>query len=121
MSKMKESPFKLLVCVVDKGKADIAKAILKNAKEPNYLEFLSEGITLAKFVSVMGGNRRDTSVLTGLVRSDNALRTVQGLDLILCPDEKHSYGVVFTISLNSMNREMLNYFLSKQTEDNNVN
>lgn len=117
---MKEAPFKLLVCVVDKEKSDIAKAILKNAKEQSFLEFLSEGITLAKFVSVMGGNRRDTTVLTGIVRRENALRTVQGLDLILCPDEKRSYGVVFTIPLSSMNREILNYFLNKYSEDKDV-
>ena len=32
MSKMKKAPFKLLICIVDQDKADLALKILKNAK-----------------------------------------------------------------------------------------
>lgn len=113
MSKMKKSPFKMLICVVDKDKASVALNILKNAKEKfNLISFVQ---TEERSRGLMGLNRREGVMIMGLVRTDNATRVLQGLDLVLCPDEK-SYGIAMTVNLNSISREMLNYFIKKQEE-----
>jgi len=111
----KKSPFKMLICLVQKDKADIARGILKNAKEQVYLSFLAEGVKLDKN-NLLGGDREDMMVLVGLVRSENAARAAQGLDLVLCPDNETSYGVVATVDISSISREMLEYLLNKQKE-----
>lgn len=113
MSKMKKAPFKMLICVVDKDKANVALSILKNAKEKfNLVSFVQAE---ERSGGLMGLNRHEGVMIMGLVRADNATRVLQGLDLVLCPDEK-SFGIAMTVNLSSMSREMLNYFIKKQEE-----
>jgi len=112
---MKKSPFKMLICLIRRDKEDIARAILKNAKEQFFLSFLAEGVSLKKN-NILGGDRQDMTALVGLVRSENVARTLQGLDLVLCPDKEISYGLVMAVDINSISREMLEYFINKQKE-----
>ena len=114
MSKRK-SPFKMMMCIVEKEKADVARGVLKNAKEQFYLTFFAEGVTLKKS-DMLGGNRQNMSVFVGLIRTENATNTLQGLDLALCPDNEKSYGLAFTFDVTSMSREMLEYFIAQQKE-----
>ncbi len=116
MSKMKKSPFKLLICIVDQDKAELALKILKNAKEGFNLTSFVQSEDGSRAFDLMALNRRDCAMITGLVRTENATRTLQGLDLVLCPDEDRSYGIAMTVPLSSMSREMLNYFLRRQKE-----
>ncbi len=116
MSKMKKSPFKMLICVVEQDKADLALKILKNAKEGFNLTTFVQAEEHSRTFDLMALNRRDCAMITGLVRTDNATRTLQGLDLVLCPDNDRSYGLAMTVPLSSMSREMLNYFLRRQKE-----
>ena len=116
MSKMKKSPFKLLICVVDQDKADLALKIIKNAKEGFNLTTFVQAEERSRSFDLMALNRHDCAMITGLVRADNATRTLQGLDLVLCPDDDRSYGIAMTVNLSSMSREMLNYFVKRQKE-----
>ena len=117
MSKMKKSPFKGLVCIVDKEKADLAWKILENARENFNISSMVESMEKNSKLSMVGFSTIPRIMMTGLVRTDNATRVLQGLDLVLCPDDDKSYGYAFTINLSSMSREMLNYFVKKQKEN----
>ncbi len=111
-----KSPFKMLMCSVEKDKLDSAKSVLKNAKEQLYLSFLADGVELEKS-DMFGWNRKNEVVLVGLVRAENATQTLQGLDLLLCPDNERSFGIAFTSDITSMSREMLEYFITQQKEN----
>ncbi|MBO5103149.1 MAG: hypothetical protein J6C13_03580 [Clostridia bacterium] len=114
MAKMKKSPYKLLVCFVENKKVDYALQILKNGHETLGLSSFVEGTSrLGVMDNIMGLARNQRVMLTCFVRSKNATRTLQALDLLLCPDGK-SFGIAFTIDLSSISRESLNYFISKQ-------
>ena len=110
-----KSPYKIIICFVHKDKEDVVRGILKNAKEPFYVSFLGEGVSIDKG-GMLGGDRQDVSVFAGFVRADNATRTLQGLDLVLCTDAENSFGLAFTTEVTSITREMLEYFLGKQKE-----
>ena len=110
-----KSPFKMLFCIVDKDKLDSVRALLKNANGQLYLSFLAEGIELEK-TDILGANRQDEVVLVGLVNTKTATQTLQGLDLLLCPDKEQSFGIAFTSEITSMSREVLEYFISIQKE-----
>ena len=71
----------------------------------------------ASKLSMVGMSTTQRVMITGLVRSENATRVLQGLDLVLCPDDDKTYGIAYTINLSSMSREMLNYFIKKQKEE----
>ncbi|MBQ7977248.1 MAG: hypothetical protein IJ301_01425 [Clostridia bacterium] len=114
MSKMKKAPCKMLVCIVDKDKASVALDILKNAKESFNIISLVE--TQERSSGIMGLNRQESVMIAGLVRSENASRILQGLDLVLCPNDK-SFGIAYTINMSSMSRETLNFFIAKHKED----
>ena len=114
MSKMKKSPYKMLVCFVEKEKVDSALGIIKNAHEVHGLTSIVEGTSKLGTMDNIIGLARDTRVmLTSFIRSKNASRTLQALDLVRCPDEK-SYGIAFTINLSSISREALNYIIAKK-------
>lgn len=116
MSKMKKAPFKVLVCIVDKEKADLAWKILENARESFNISSMVDSIDKFNKLSMVGISTTPRIMITGLVRTDNASRVLQGLDLVLCPDDDKTFGIAFTINLSSMSREMLNYFVNKQKE-----
>ena len=117
MSRMKKAPFKVLVCVVDKEKAELAWKILENARESFNISSLVQSLDKASKLSIVGMITTQRVMITGLVRSENATRVLQGLDLVLCPDDDKTYGIAYTINLSSMSREMLNYFIKKQKEE----
>ena len=111
MSKNK-APFKLLVCFAEKSKADLVLHLLKNAHELLGITSLVEGTSKLGSMDIMGLARHERTMITTLVRSEYASRTVQALDLLLCPDDT-SFGLAFTVSINSVSRETLNFFLNK--------
>lgn len=114
MSKMKKSPYKILICFIEKEKVDLALRIIKNAHEVHGLTSIVEGTSKLGAMDNIIGLARDTRVmLTSFIRSKNASRTLQALDLVLCPDDK-SFGVAFTINLSSISREALNYIIAKR-------
>ena len=114
MSRMKESPYKLLICFVEKSREDLALDILNNANEISGISSMVEGTSrLGAVENIMGIAKNPRIMLATFIRSEQAVRTIQALDLVLCPDDK-SYGIAFTIDLSSMSRETLNYIISKR-------
>lgn len=109
----KKAPYKLLVCVVEKSKADMVLGILKNAHETLGISNLVEGTSKMGSMDIMGLARNERTMIMTVVRTENAKRTIQALDLLLCPDDT-SFGIAFTVKLNSASRETLNFFNTKR-------
>jgi len=112
----RKAPFKMLVCIIDKTKADMALQILNNAHENLGISNIVFGVSKLGAKDLMGLARKECVMITSLVRTDNASRTVQALDLLLCPDDEDSYGLVFTIPLSSASRDTINYFTRKKED-----
>ncbi len=113
MAKTK-APFKMLVCIVDKSMEELALQILRNAHENLGISNIVLGASKLGTIDLMGLARKERTMITTLVRSANAARTVQALDLLLCPDGEESFGLAFTIPMNSASRDTINYFTPKK-------
>ena len=114
MSKMKHSPYKLLICIVEKGHLDLVLNILNNAHEAAGVSTLVEGTSkLGVVQNIIGLAKNPRVMLSTFIRSEHATRTIQALDLVLCPDDV-SYGIAMTIDLSSISREALNYIISRK-------
>ena len=110
----RKAPFKMLVCIIDKTKADMALQILNNAHESLGISNIVLGVSKMGSMDLMGLARKERTMITSLVRANNASRTVQALDLLLCPDDEGSYGLAFTIPMSSASRDTINYFTPKK-------
>lgn len=110
----RKAPFKMLICFVDKSKEEMALQILRNAHENLGISNIVIGASKLGTMDIMGLARKERTMITTLVRASNAIRTVQALDLLLCPDDEESYGLVFTVPMNSASRDTLNYFTPKK-------
>lgn len=110
----RKAPFKMLVCIIDKTKTDLALQILRNAHENLGISNLVVGVSKMGSMDIMGLARKERTMITSLVRAKNASRTVQALDLLLCPDDEESFGLAFTVPLNSASRDTINYFTPKK-------
>lgn len=109
----KKAPYKMLICIAEKSKIDLVQQILRNAHETLGIVSLVEGTSKLGAMDLIGLAKNERVMLMTLVRAENASRTVQALDLLLCPDEE-SYGLAFTIKLTSASRETLNFFAAKR-------
>lgn len=109
----RKAPYKMLVCIVEKSKVEFVLQILKNAHEVLGVSTLVEGTSKLGTMDIIGVSRHERVMISSLVRAENATRTVQALDLVLCPDDT-SFGLVFTIKLNSASRETLNFLNTKR-------
>ncbi len=103
----------MLVCIAEKSKVEMVLGILKNAHEVLGITTLVEGTSKLGTMDIMGLARNERTMIMSLVRAENAKRTVQALDLVLCPDDR-SFGLCFTINLNSASKETLNFFATKR-------
>ena len=110
----RKAPFKMLICIIDKTKADLALQILKNAHENIGISNIVLGVSKLGSMDIMGLARKERTMITSLVRANNATRTIQALDLLLCPDDDESYGLAFAIPMNSASRDTINYFTPKK-------
>lgn len=110
----RKAPFKLLICIIDKTKTDLALQILNNAHENLGISNIVHGVSKLGTMDLMGLARKERTMITSLVRTGNASRTLQALDLLLCPDDEESYGLAFTVPVNSASRDTINYFTKKK-------
>ncbi len=113
----KKAPFKLLICIVDKAKSDLALQILNNAHENIGISNIVFGVSKMGSMDIMSLGRKERIMLTSLVRTNNVVRTIQALDLLLCPDDEESFGMAFSIPLTSASRDTINYFTPKRREE----
>ena len=114
MSRIKKSPYKILVCIVEKNREDLAQEILKNSNEISGISSIVDGTSnLGAVNNIMGLSKSQKVMISTFIRAEHAERTIQALDLVLCPDGK-SYGVAFTVNLSSIARESYNYILAKK-------
>ncbi len=112
----RKAPFKIMICIIDKTKTDLALQILNNAHENLGISNIVLGVSKLGTMDIMGLARKERTMITSLVRTNNATRTIQALDLLLCPDDEDSYGLAFTIPMNSASRDTINY-LTRKKED----
>ena len=114
MSRMKKSPYKMLICIVEKNREELAQNILKNANEISGISSIVDGTSnLGAVNNIMGLSKVPKVMMATFIRAEHADRTIQALDLVLCPDGK-SYGIAFTVNLSSIARETYNYVLAKK-------
>lgn len=110
----KIAPFKMLICIVDKTKETLALQILRNAHENLGISNIVLGVSKLGAIDLMGLARNERTMITTLVRADKATRTLQALDLLLCPDDTESFGLAFIVPMNSASRDTLDYFTPKK-------
>lgn len=103
----KNAPIEMLIAITREGKGEIVCKILSREKEFHHMVFRGKGSTnVSDFAELFGFGLRDSDVVVGLIKPENAEDLVEEIAKKLSMHVS-SNGIVMTVPIDSMSSSTL--------------
>lgn len=116
--KSNPAPIELLFAVVDKNQTSKVNDLLNAFGEKNTIIVFGHGTVDSEIVELFGFDIIDKALTISIVQRKNSSDLIEMLAKELKLNEEEHTGVVFTVPINSIEKEFFNFLKNSWSESN---